>query len=128
MKIHHFGFLSEDIDKTVQEFINLGYKENHRVFDSERQVSIVFVESESGELIEIIEGNNENSVVKNLNKFKNNIYHICYQTENIEKEAKKLTEKGFILIDSPKPADAFDEKMVAFLYSKYVGLIELKET
>ncbi|MBA0195221.1 VOC family protein [Pectobacterium brasiliense] len=129
MKLHHFGFLSLSLKDTVNDFILLGHKVISDVIrDSERGVDIVFLTSETNEMIEIVSPYIENSVVRGLvRKNKNNIYHIAYLVSGIEDNILSLQSKGFVLIDSPKPAIAFNGKNVAFLISSYVGMIELIE-
>lgn len=128
MKIHHFGFLTEDLQKSISDFKKLGYIEEARSNDNDRGVEIVFIKSQSGEMLELITPISTASVVskiiKNLN---NNIYHICYLTSNINNSIKMLEQKGFLLIDAPKPAVLFDKRRVAFMYSKYAGMVELLE-
>ncbi|ANU37737.1 VOC family protein [Vibrio scophthalmi] len=130
MNIHHFGYLTESIEKSIKDFSVLGYCCDGALFhDKNRQINIQFIRSLSGELIELIESAGEQSVVKGLiNKSKNNIYHICYYTDNIDLKILELTEKGFILIAPPQSAVALNNKNVAFLYSKFSGMVELYES
>lgn len=129
MKVHHYGFLTKDIDKSIEKFICLGYKQiSERINDKDRGIDILFLESNNNQVIELVSPNSENSVVDNLIKTQNNsVYHICYITKNIEQTINALTNEQFILIDSPKKAVAFNGKKVAFMMSKFTGIIELLE-
>ena len=55
-------------------------------------------------------------------------YHICYETTDIESTVKELRKKQFVCVSKPVPACAIQNKRVAFLYHKDVGLIELVES
>jgi methylmalonyl-CoA/ethylmalonyl-CoA epimerase len=80
------------------------------------------------QFLEIICPASDDSIVRNLTKkFNNKIYHICYEVDNIEQAIKDLEEKGFVLIDPPRPAIFFDNRRVAFLSSIYCGIVELIE-
>lgn len=130
MKIHHFGYLTESIYDAVKEFSLLGYCCHDQLYhDSLRDINIQFIRSSSGELIELIEPAGERSIVKGLiGKSKNNIYHICYYSENINEKILELADKGFFLISPPQPAVAMNNKKVAFLISKFAGMVELYES
>ena len=58
-----------------------------------------------------------------LQKRKAGPYHLCY-CGSAEDETK-LLENGFISIQAPKPAIAFDGQKVGFYFSKTLGLIEV---
>jgi methylmalonyl-CoA/ethylmalonyl-CoA epimerase len=129
MKVHHFGYLTTSIEKSVKEFSLLGYVTFDKLyFDDVRGINIQFIRSISGELIELIESVSEMSIVKGLlSTNKNKIYHICYYTTDIEQKIDHLKKQGFVLISPPQPAIALNNSNVAFLLSKYAGMIELYE-
>jgi len=79
-------------------------------------------------LIELISPMNKNSPVQGIiNKNGSAPYHICYCTTNILLKIKELRKNKYMLIESPKPAIAFSNRLVAFLYHKDIGIIELLE-
>ena len=129
MIVHHYGFLTKSIDKSLNYFEQLGYKKISDIInDNDRGVDLLFIESENGQLIELVSPNVEDSVVSKIIKTNiNSVYHICYITKSIESCINTLINKSFILVDTPKPAIAFNGKKVAFLMSKYTGIIELLE-
>lgn len=127
-KIHHIGYLVNDINKSLKIFLDLGYKiYSEPKFDTIRKVNICFLYLENN-FIELIEPNEESSIYPLLKKYKNSPYHICYQVENIDTAVQKFTHKGFILIDSKEKAPAIsDNSYVAFLMHTRIGIIELLE-
>jgi methylmalonyl-CoA/ethylmalonyl-CoA epimerase len=128
MKIHHFGFLTLNIDNSIKYLEKLGYELEKRLVDDERIVELALLRAESGEVLELIMPLQSESVVSKISKKLNNtIYHICYLTTDIEDSINQLEQNGFFLIDKPKPAILFDNRKVAFLQSKYAGMIELLE-
>ncbi|AYF43044.1 lactoylglutathione lyase [Halobacteriovorax sp. BALOs_7] len=86
-------------------------------------------ENSNGHTLELVEPSRDDSDVKSLiSKLKSNLYHICYLTNDIDSQIEKLNMEGFITIQEPKPAIAFNNKNVAFLYTKETGIIELLES
>ncbi|MBI9067039.1 MAG: VOC family protein [Salinivirgaceae bacterium] len=126
MKVHHYGFLAKSIEKSLSDFEKLGYKKfGNLIQDNERGINIQFIESYSGDLIELITPFHANSVVSNLmKKFKNQVYHICYQVDDLLATIEELKENEYLLIDPPKFAPALNCE-VAFLFAQNTGIIEL---
>jgi len=129
VKIHHFGFLCKDIEKSLSAFQELGMKFKFKTVDELRQIEIVFLKSESGELIELISPISEDSVVGNLlKKHNNSFYHLGFLTNDLFHQVRELEKKGFILVIPPEESVAFNHHKVAFLFNQYLGIIELVES
>jgi len=128
MKINHFGYAVKNIDKSIKDFVLLGYSIDDTEYeDLNRQVKIRFIEMD-GIRLELIEPMGEKSPVNDLIKKNGNIlYHICYETIKFEDDIQNLVDNGFILIEKPKKAVALDRNKVAFLYKKSVGIVEVVE-
>lgn len=129
MKIHHIGYAVSDIKKSIRDFIDLGYNiEKDLIIDEKRGVSIQFMIS--GEYrIELVMPLNDSSPISNVLKKKGiGPYHICYETNMIDKIADKFINNKFILIEKKSNAIAINNQNVIFLYKSNVGLIELLES
>ena len=109
MKLHHYGFLTDDMSKCIAAYELLGYRKISSYFDEIRMIDIVFLQNgNDSALLELVSPKSENSVVfKMLNKHRNSLYHSCYEVENLDAAIEKLCDKAFLLIDAPKPAIAF---------------------
>lgn len=132
MKIHHIAYAVKSIEKSRIGFEILGYREIQPVVeDEQRGIHISFMEhGDSGQVIELIEpAADENPVGNYLKKMKGiaTPYHICYETEDLDKALQEFMDKGFIVTAEPAPAPAIDGRRVAFLIQKSVGVIELLE-
>jgi len=129
MKIHHIGYLVENINLSINEFIKFGYKKTDDIIkDETRDIHIIFMYN--GELfIELIQPASVSSPIFGLlKKYKNSPYHICYETENLQKEIEKQIGGGGVLIQSPSPAPAIlGCPNVAFLMLPHIGIVELVE-
>jgi len=128
MRIHHIGYLVKKIDKAIIEFENIGYAlTKDIIFDEYRKVNICFLEKDDY-VIELVSPATSDSLVSALiKKYKNSPYHICYSTDNFNKDLEHLTLNGYTQIDEPCAAPAIDGKNVVFLINPTIGIIELLE-
>ena len=128
MMIHHIGYLVKDVSKAFKKFEKLGYIcDQEVVYDPIRDVNILFIRN-GDYVVELVAPQSSASVVAELfKKIRNSPYHICYESANLEQDIASLQEEGFVLIDVPTPAVAFDHRRVAFMMSAAIGMIELVE-
>lgn len=135
MKIDHIGYLCKNIQKSLEQFLCLGYQLKSEIVEDNllledgkvRNVSICFVEKD-GYCLELVSPLNQDSVVfQTLKKNGEGPYHVCYQTNNLEQSLINLTEQGYFVIQEPTTAIALENSKVAFLYMAGVGIIELVE-
>ena len=126
LKVHHIGYLVKKIDAAIRNFQNLGYQIiQETIYDDIRKVNICFLQKD-GYCIELVSPASEDSVVSGLmKKYKNCPYHICYETEDFEKDYMTLVSDGFTAIDELTPASALQNREVVFLMSPLIGMIEL---
>ncbi|MDE6995977.1 MAG: VOC family protein [Lachnospiraceae bacterium] len=129
LRIHHIGYLVKKIEKAKQTFLALGYLiEQDTVYDDIRKVNICFL-TRDGYRVELVSPATEDSVVSGLIKrYKNSPYHICYETDDFEADIARLTDDGFIAIDTPTPAPALGGRDVVFLSNAAIGMLELLRT
>ena len=83
----------------------------------------------SGTKIELIHPLSKDSPVqKFLEKRGEGLHHICFQTDDIIEDMKKLTKKGYRFL-SDEPQDGAHGSRVAFIHPKSAGgvLIELAQ-
>lgn len=128
MKVHHIGYAVKDINQSIIEFKNLGYKEiDKKQIDKKRNIEIQFMEN-GNYIVELISPIGDIASINNLLKKNGPIpYHICYEVVDIESKIKGFIDKGYILLEKPEEAIAIENKKVAFLYSKNIGVIEFLE-
>lgn len=128
MKINHIGYAVKNIDFSINEFEKMGYeKYKDKVVDENRKVVIQFMKN-NGYMVELIAPVGDDSPINNIiKKVGSGPYHICYETDDIEKQIKDLLKNKYILIEKPDKAIAIEYRRVAFLFKKGIGIIELVE-
>ena len=128
MTVHHIGYLVKNMEKSIRKFQLLGYVQTTQtVYDPIRKIDITFMEKD-GYRVELVSTDDPQSVVYNLyGKYKNAPYHICYETEDLERSVAELSKNGFAQIAPPCAAPAIRDKRVVFLMNSAIGMIELVE-
>ncbi|HEY5536923.1 MAG TPA: VOC family protein [Ignavibacteria bacterium] len=124
MKFHHIGIVSKNINQSIDNLKKIYDVKfiSEILFDENQNAKVCLVETENGICIELISGLKvEGLISKGIN-----IYHICFEVNDIYFEINKLVHNGVLLISSPKPAPLFGNRLVAFLFTE-TGLIELLE-
>ena len=126
IKVHHIGYLVKDISGATEQIETLGYAaEGPVTYDWERDVDILFMEKD-GYRIELVSPKSKDSVVAELiKKYRNSPYHICYESDDMDRDIEDLCSKGFMVFEGPAPAPALDDREVVFLMGSKTGMIEL---
>jgi methylmalonyl-CoA/ethylmalonyl-CoA epimerase len=95
-------------------------------YDAIQGVNVAFI-SLNGCHLELIEPAREDSPVSASLKKGINLLHICYEVDDIEAALRKCRQHGFHIIRQPTPATAFDQRRIAFIFSRTFGVVELLE-
>ena len=125
MKFHHIGIATKDISKTLV-YIKSVYDDianiTEIIYDDLQQASLCMVTLKDGTKIELVSGSQVSTYVKKRIQ----LYHTCWEVDDINKYIEKHVQEGSILISELKEAILFNNRKVAFLYSE-LGIIELLE-
>ena len=125
MKIHHIGYAVSDIDEALRCFQQMGYcKESPVVIDKDRNVKICFV-IQSGCRIELVAPAGHPSPIDNILSKGGGMYHMCYETDNINLALQNLQMKAITPIS---PAPALQNAKVVFAFHPILNLVEFVET
>lgn len=124
MKVHHIGIAVKNIEKELQNYRNILDVESagEIMYDPIQQARLCMLTLTGGTRFELVEG----APVEKYLKKGVQMYHVCYETADIEQEIARLEQKHSVVVSQPSPAVLFNNRKVAFLYTA-VGLIELVE-
>ena len=126
-KIEHIGIAVKNLDVSNKVFeALLGEPPYKNEFVESEHVMTSFFKSGPNK-IELLQGTDQSSpIAKFIEKKGEGIHHIAFAVDDIENEIKRLTNKGFVLINE-SPKKGADNKLVAFLHPKSTNsvLVEL---
>lgn len=94
--------------------------------DDIQKVSVAFIQM-NGVSIELIEPLGEKTPVALSLKKGQQLVHLCFRVPDIEAAIQKGRENGFHCIARPVPAVAFNNRKIAWLFSRTYGLVEILE-
>lgn len=128
MRIDHIGYAVKNIEKARTAFEELGFTFGEVFNDHDRKIFIQFGEND-GYCIELVSPNGEGEapVDSILDKIGPTSYHICYKSDDIEKDIADLEKKKFKVIVPLAAAVAFGGKRVVFLMNRSIGMLEIVE-
>jgi methylmalonyl-CoA/ethylmalonyl-CoA epimerase len=131
MKLHHVGIVVKDIENGIQrykamfDFVPITKVVN----DPVQKVSVVLLsDSEKGSVpLELIAPLTDDSPVSKILQGNMHLYHLCFLVNDIKEALKKFRSNGAIIISGPVPADLFEGKRIAFVYTPDKYVVELLE-
>lgn len=129
MKIDHIGYAVKRIDRAAMSFEKLGFVFEPVIEDTDRNVKLMFGEKDGYkiELVSPMDKTKDSPVDQYLSNMIGTPYHICYQSNDLNKEVETLKKQGFKVVIEPLPAVAFAGRRVVFLMNLGFGLMEIVE-
>lgn len=129
MKIDHIGYAVRRIDRALSAFEKLGFVFEPVIDDVHRNVKLAFGEKDGYriELVAPLDKKAGSPVDQYLGNSVGTPYHICYQSEELDKDVEELEKKGFKVVIEPRAAIAFGGRRVVFMTNIGFGLMEMVE-
>jgi hypothetical protein len=119
---HHLGVATESIERTLSDYLDLGYSvDSERYEDHQLGVICQFLVHDTAPRIELVEALPDSKILEPWLRSGSRIYHAAFEV-SIELESIVLP-KGRIIV-SPTSALAFPGKRVMFHMSSERRLIE----
>jgi methylmalonyl-CoA/ethylmalonyl-CoA epimerase len=124
---HHIGYVTDSIEKTSALYQAAGYHVSETTIDPVQQTKICFLSKEGNPDIELIEPLDENSSVNKVLKRNGGAapYHICYETDDVNRDFDALLAIGYTPLFRPVEATALNDKLICYFYKKETGFIEI---
>lgn len=130
MQFHHIGIFVKDLEhgkSELSKFLNISYV-SEQIDDAHIGVKIIFIKDVSNINYELIAPFGENSPVTGvLNRGKDFLNHIAYETLSFDDDIKRLRNEGMLPLGSAKKAKAFNGARVIFFLCTLGFVIEIIE-
>jgi methylmalonyl-CoA/ethylmalonyl-CoA epimerase len=131
-KLLHVGVAVPALDPAAESLATLfGYKVVSGPFDDPIQkvtVNFLTTSDDDRSEIELIAPLGEDSPVRSmLAKGGGGAYHLCFETNDLEAALVHMQRHGCIVVSQPVPAVAFQNRRIAWIYTRSRQLFELVE-
>lgn len=128
--LDHVAIASNDIEKTVKIYEDIGFKfSDEREIVESQKVKTAFAHVDENAHIEILEPTSSDSTIaKFIEKNGEGIHHLCFRVEDVKAKQAKMTEEGYRFI-YPEPFVGAGNCLVNFIHPKSGGgvLIEISQ-
>lgn len=129
MRIDHIGYAVKRIDRALDAFKALGFVFETVIDDVDRNIKLVFGEKDGYriELVSPLDKKVKSPVDQYLSNAVGTPYHICYQSDELDRDVEELKKQGLKVVIEPKTAIAFGGRRIVFMMNIGFGLMELVE-
>jgi catechol 2,3-dioxygenase-like lactoylglutathione lyase family enzyme len=130
MTIDHIGYAVKRIERARSAFEKLGFTFEPAIDDTDRNIKLAFGVKDGYriELVAPLDKKQESPVDQYLSNVVGTPYHICYKSDDFDKEISEMLKMGgWKVVIEPKPAKAFYGRRVVFMFGLSLGLIEVVE-
>jgi methylmalonyl-CoA/ethylmalonyl-CoA epimerase len=130
-KLLHVGVAVPALDPATESLASLfGYKVVSGPFDDPIQkVAVNFLTTCNDDRaeIELIAPLGEDSPIRSMLAKGGGAYHLCFETNDLEAALAHAQKHGCIVVAQPVPAVAFENRRIAWIYTRSRQLFELVE-
>ena len=130
-RLHHFGYVVHSVEESIPGFVrSLGTQLTSSVIhDPLQKVHVAFLHcpGADGVLVELVSPAAENSPVAGFLKKGGGLHHICYEVDSVADAIAQARSRNAVLIRPPKPAAAFNGRLIAWIFTPEKLLIEYLE-
>lgn len=131
LRLHHSGYAVPDIDAVSESFCkSVGGIGITRIWEDPIQrvrVAFILPAVEGEPCIELVAPSAPNSPVLRVVERGGGLYHLCYETPDLDAELLAAPSRSLTVVRKPHPAVAFGNRRIAWLISREKLLIEYVE-
>jgi methylmalonyl-CoA/ethylmalonyl-CoA epimerase len=130
VRLHHVGVVVNSVVDSGKLYAEqLGMRAlGPAVHDPLQRVIVQFWAQEGDSTsVELIEPVGEDSPVAAFLGKGGGMAHLCYEVDDLDRTLKDVQHKGAILISGPVPAAAFEQRRIAFVLLRGIGITEYLE-
>ncbi|MGY1592801.1 VOC family protein [Geodermatophilus sp. SYSU D00708] len=125
LSFHHVGLACRDLAAEAAAHAELGYAPEGPVFVDRHQRIRGSFQVLGAFRVELLEPLDDRSPVIAWLDRGVRMYHVCYETDDLDGALARLRSAGHRVVSAPAPAVAFDGRPVAFAMLRSRGLVEL---
>jgi methylmalonyl-CoA/ethylmalonyl-CoA epimerase len=131
MRLHHVGFVVRDIRAEIQKFASsLGATWDSKIFhDPLQKVRVSFIQTAfpGDAQIELVEPAAPDSPVLRFLTKGGGLHHLCYEVADLGEHLRKVRMEGAMVVKPPLPAVAFENRLIAWVFTRQKLLVEFLE-
>lgn len=124
------GFVVASIEASGSVFTRSvnGSWDNEIIHDPIQRVYVSFITLPGTDVqMELVAPAGDQSPVRAFLEKGGGLHHICYQVSNCDRAIAALRQRGALIVRRPKPAVAFEGRLIAWVLTAEKLLIELLE-
>jgi methylmalonyl-CoA/ethylmalonyl-CoA epimerase len=128
VKLHHIGIEVGNIERQAPRCAAwFGWRPASDIVHDPIQRADVQFWTDGSVSYEFIQPVGEDSPVRSALKNRGGLAHLCFEVGEIHAAVHDAESQGAIVVCAPVPAVAFDERPIAFLFFRGLGLVEFVE-
>jgi methylmalonyl-CoA/ethylmalonyl-CoA epimerase len=130
-RLHHVGFVVKSIDHQIGGFVKslAATWDGKIIHDPLQGAKVTFLQTPwpGDAQVELVEPVGDASPVSRFLQKGGGLHHLCYEVENLAEHLKCRREAGCVVVRPPLPAAAFDNRLIAWAWTREKLLLEFLE-
>jgi methylmalonyl-CoA/ethylmalonyl-CoA epimerase len=130
VRLHHIGIVVQSIAAAAPGFAqSLQAVWDRRIIHDPLQAARVsFLSVGDGQpMIELVEAAGEDSPVTRAAMRGGGLHHLCYEVPDLARQLETCRRSGDVLVRSPQPAIAFENRRICWVFTRERLLLEYLE-
>lgn len=130
MILDHVGIAVRSIERSLEHWQAVfGYRqETEIVTNTLQRVRVVFLGRPGSLQVKLVEPTDPSSPIHAFTQRGGGLHHLCFRCDSVAAELVRLEALGLRVIAPPRPGEAFEGELIAFVYAGDGLNIELIDT
>jgi len=129
--LHHVGYVVKSIEEQAAGFVkSLGATWDQQIIHDPLQgakVSFLRTPGIGDAQIELVEPAGDSSPVSRFLEKGGGLHHLCYEVTDLAEHLKLIRAAGCVVVRAPMPAAAFQQRLIAWAFTREKLLLEFLE-
>lgn len=131
VRLHHVGFVVPSIQEGVNRFAQSieGSWDGKIFLDPLQGARVTFLAGKNSEFpyVELVEPAGEKSPVVSFLNRGGGLHHLCYEVKSLDRQLQHSRKLGAAIVRAPLPAVAFENRRIAWIFTRERLLVEFLE-